>query len=207
MLGHTLGTLAMFVYFPALCDSIVHDVCIYIYICLRMCGWLFTLYDGLSWLREWPSLVMRALDLVMWVCAQGDYRKCIFMLYCVHDHRGVIALIHVTKWHWFPRVCDMHQHAWHFEGFWLVTVWACQCTLYTQMWNPAGAPLHTKRETLPNFHCENGASPLSYSYVESSVRIAFCVLWRIWGETLPKFRHENKAKWCRIFAVEIWQQF
>jgi len=32
------------------------------------------------------------------------------MLYCVHDHRGVIVLIHVTKWHWFPCICDMYQH-------------------------------------------------------------------------------------------------
>ena len=35
--------------------------------------------------------------LVVWVCAQGDCRSCIFMLYCVHDHCGVIVLIYVTK--------------------------------------------------------------------------------------------------------------
>ena len=29
----------------------------------------------------------------------------------------------------------------------------------------------------------------------------------IWGETLPYFCHKNKAKRCRIFTVEIWQQF
>ena len=50
---------------------------------LCVCGWLCTLYDGLSWLHEWPSLVMRALDLIVWVCTQGNYRRCIFMLYCV----------------------------------------------------------------------------------------------------------------------------
>ena len=36
---------------------------LYIYICLRVCGWSCTLYDGLSWLCERPFLVMRALDL------------------------------------------------------------------------------------------------------------------------------------------------
>ena len=56
-----------------------------------------TLYDGLSWLRECPSLFTRALDLVVWVCAQGDCYRCIFMLYCVHDHCGVIVPIHVTQ--------------------------------------------------------------------------------------------------------------
>ena len=68
------------IYFPALCGYIVHDV--YIYICLHVCGWLCTFYDGLLWLRESPSLVMRALDLVVWVCAKGNCCKCIFMLYC-----------------------------------------------------------------------------------------------------------------------------
>ena len=95
-------------YFPALCDNIVHDLC------LRVCGWSCTLYDGPLCLREWLFLVMRALNLVVWVCTQGDCRRCIFMLYCVQDHRGVIVLIHVTKWHWFPHVCNMHQHALHF---------------------------------------------------------------------------------------------
>ena len=99
-----------------------------------------TLYDRLSWLREWPSLVMRALDLVVWVCTQGDCCKCIFMLYCVHDHRGVIVLIHITKWHWFPHVCGTHQHAWYFEGFQLITVRASQCAPYTQTRNPTDAP-------------------------------------------------------------------
>ena len=101
------------VYFLSQCDSIVHDACIYtyvyIYVCLFMCGWLCTLYDGLLWLRERPSLVTRALDLVVWLCIQGDCHRCILMLYCVHDHCCVIVLIHVTKWHWFPRVCDMYQ--------------------------------------------------------------------------------------------------
>ena len=40
---------------------------------------------------------MSALDLVVWVCAQGDYYRCIFMLHCAYDHRGVIVSIHVAS--------------------------------------------------------------------------------------------------------------
>ena len=72
-LGHTLGTLAMSVLLSALHDSIVHDVCmyismciyIYINICLLVYGWLCTLYGRLSWLHEWSFLAIRALDLVV----------------------------------------------------------------------------------------------------------------------------------------------
>ena len=103
----------------------------YVYLYLLLHGWLCTLYDGLLWLREWPSLVMRALDLVVWVCAQGNCRRCIFILYYVHDHCGVISLIHVTQWHRFPYVCDTHQHAWCFEGLRLVMVQVCWYTPYT----------------------------------------------------------------------------
>ena len=45
---------------------------------------------------------------------------------------------------------------------------------------------------------------LPYSHNESLVRIVFCVLWCTWGEVLLDFRHENKAKCCRIFTMEIW---
>ena len=55
----------------------------YVYLYLFVYGWLCTLYDGLWWLREWPSLVMRALELVVWVCAQGNCHRCKFMLYRV----------------------------------------------------------------------------------------------------------------------------
>ena len=82
----------------------------YVYLYMLVCGWLCTLYDGLLWLRERPSLVMSARDLVEWVCAQGYCYRCIFVLYCVHDHHDVIILIHVIKWHQFPRVCDAHQY-------------------------------------------------------------------------------------------------
>ena len=68
----------------------------YVYLYLLVYRWLCTLYDGLLWLHEWSSLVMRALDTMVWVCAQDDYRRCIFMLYCVHDHQGMIVPIHVT---------------------------------------------------------------------------------------------------------------
>ena len=84
-------------YFLALCDSIVHDVCIYI--CLCVYGWLCTLYDGLLWLCEWPFLAISALDLVTWVCAQCICYRCIFMSYYVHSLCGVTVPIHVTKWH------------------------------------------------------------------------------------------------------------
>ena len=133
LMGHTLGVWQCLVYFLVLCDSIVHDACfIYIYICLLVCGWFYTLYGGLLWLCERPFLVMSALDLIVWVCAQGNCCRCIFMLYCVHDHRGVIVLIHVNKWHWFPCVCDMYQY--------VLTLWralACYnasmsiCDVYT----------------------------------------------------------------------------
>ena len=55
----------------------------YVYLYMLVCGWLCTLYDGLSWLRERPFLVMSALDLVVWVCTQGNCCRCIFMLYCM----------------------------------------------------------------------------------------------------------------------------
>ena len=73
------------------------------------------------------------------------------------------------------------------------------------MWNLADAPYYTKRETLLNFCCENGVSPLLYSHVKSLVRITFYVLWCIWGEVLSDFCHENKVKCRLIFAVEIKQ--
>ena len=36
-MGYTLGTLAMFDYIYALCDSFVNDACIYIYIYICLC--------------------------------------------------------------------------------------------------------------------------------------------------------------------------
>ena len=123
----------------ALCIMYVY-IYIYIYICLHVCGWLCTLYDGLSWLHEWTSLFMRAIDPIVWVCTQGDCRRCIFMLYCVHNHYGVIILIHVTKWHRLSCVCDTHQHAWHFGGLRLTTVRAYRYVPCTQTQNPTDAP-------------------------------------------------------------------
>jgi len=95
LLDHTLGTLAMSVLFS--CPTCQHCAwCIYIYICLCMYGWLCTLYDGHLWLHEWPLLITSALDLVVWVSTQGDCCRCVFILYCVHDHHGMIVLIHAT---------------------------------------------------------------------------------------------------------------
>ena len=166
----------------------------YVYICMLVYGWLSTLCDGPSWQRERPSLAMGALDLVMWVYAQVNCCRCIFMLYCVHNHCNVTVPIHVTKWHWFPRVCDMHQYAWCFEELWLILAQACCHVPYTRAWNPASVPQHTKLETLPDFHYENEASPLPYSHDKILVMIVFCVLWHTYGVALPDFRYENKAK-------------
>ena len=90
--GNVCFTFSLYV--TALCKIYA---CIYIYIYAYMCGWSCTLYDGLSWLCERPFLVMSALDLEVWVCAQRDGYRWVFMLYCVHDHCGVIIPIHVTK--------------------------------------------------------------------------------------------------------------
>ena len=113
-----LGHWQCLLYFPTPCDSIMHDVCAYvcIYVYMLLCGWLCTLYDGLLWICEQLSLVTSTLHYVEWVYAQGSCCRCIFTLYCMHNHRSVIVLIHVTKWHRFPRVCDTHQYVWCFEG-------------------------------------------------------------------------------------------
>ena len=50
-----------------------------------------------------------------------------------------------------------------------------------------------RRETVPDFCRENGASPLPYSHIESLVKIVYCMLWRIWREVLPDFRYGNLA--------------
>ena len=115
------------VYFTfMLCVITLCMMYVYIYIWLRMWGWLCTSYDELLWLHERPSLITSALDLVVCICTLSNWCRCIFMLYCVHDHRGVIVLIHVTKWHWFTHVCGTHQLAWCFERLWLVTIQACR---------------------------------------------------------------------------------
>ena len=175
-----------------------------IYICLRVYRWLCTLYDGLSWLRKQPSLVMRALDLQVWVCAQGECRMCIIMLYYVHDHHSVIVLIHVTKRHWFPRVMQLASTC--------LMLWRPSASrsmsmsiriVYTNT-KPSWCAITHQTWNFARFSPWNGASPMPYSHVEILVRIAFGVLWRIWGKALSNFCHENKAKYCQIFTVEIW---
>ena len=87
---------------------------------------------------------------------------------------------------------------------------ACHCTsmsiraVYTNA-KPYECAIVHQPKTLPDFRHENRASLLPDSHVESLVRIAFCVLWCIWGEALLDFCHANKVKCCRIFTVEIWQ--
>ena len=80
-------------------------VCMYIY--MPVYGWSCTLYDGLSWLFKRLSPVMSALNLVVWLCVQGNCCKCMLMVYYVHDHRSVIVLIHVT---WLTSVSSFMQH-------------------------------------------------------------------------------------------------
>ena len=97
--------------------SVIILCMMYVYLYMLVCGWSCTLYDWLSWLCERPCLVMSAPNLVLWVYTQGHCCRCILKaLYCMHDHCGVIISIHVTKWHWFPRVCNTHQYIWYFEG-------------------------------------------------------------------------------------------
>ena len=103
----------------------------YVYLYMLMCGWSCTLYDGLLWLRERPSLVMSARDLIEWVCAQGYCCRCIFVLYCIHDHHDVIVLIHLIKWHRFPRACDALRNGWCFEGLLLIPAQVCWHAPYT----------------------------------------------------------------------------
>ena len=104
-------------YFPTLC------VCSCVRACACACvgDRAICMMDSHGYAND-PLQIMIALDLVVWVCTQVDCCGCTFMLYCVHDHRSMIVLIHLTKWYWFPRVCDTHQHAWCFERLWLVTV-------------------------------------------------------------------------------------
>ena len=106
----------------------------YVYLYMLVYGLSCTLYDGLSWLHEWPSLAMSALDLVVCVCAQGICCRSVLTLYCVHNHHGMTVPIHVTKWHWFP------QYAWCSEGLWLVLTQTCWHAPYTLAWNPANVP-------------------------------------------------------------------
>ena len=43
-----------------------------------------------------PLMIMGAPDLVVWVCTQGNCCRCIFVLYCVHDHHGMFVSIHIS---------------------------------------------------------------------------------------------------------------
>ena len=79
LLGHPLGTLAMS---NLLSRSVwLHYAWCIVYLYLLVYGWLCTLYDGLSWLHEWPSLVISAFDLIEWICAKGYY--CLRYIVCM----------------------------------------------------------------------------------------------------------------------------
>ena len=63
----------------------------------------------------------------------------------------------------------------------------------TRRIQPCWCAIAHQHKTLPDFCCENRVPPFPYSHVESLVRIAFCVLWYIWGEVLPNFCRGNLA--------------
>ena len=64
------------VYFLALCASIVYDIYIYIYICLLVGGHALCIMDSHGQESN-PLVIMGALDLVVWVCAQDNCCRCI----------------------------------------------------------------------------------------------------------------------------------
>ena len=97
MLGpHSLGMeifVLHFLYFAGPYPWDVDNVCftfplyvialcmMYVYLYMLVYGWSWTLYDGLSWLHEWPSLVISAFDLIEWICAKGYY--CLRYIVCM----------------------------------------------------------------------------------------------------------------------------
>ena len=91
-----------------------------------------------------------SLDLVMWVCAQGTWCRCIFMIYCVHDHRSVIVSIHVT-WVTLVSLCMRHASIclmlWGASARPSTCMLACpvytsmksyRCTIVHQTWDTSG---------------------------------------------------------------------
>ena len=161
-------------------------VYIYIYICLRMGGWSCTLYDGLSWLCEWPSLFVSDL-LWPWVLLTL-WHEYMLKAIAVGAYSCYIECIVTTVWSsWsmspsdisFPMYASRINVFKRFEQLRPVLAQACWHTPYTQAQNPTGVSQCTKRETLPDFCRENGASPLLYSQVKILVRIECCVLWHI----------------------------
>ena len=98
------------------------------------------------------------LDLVVWVCAQGNCCRCLFILYCVHDHRSVIVSIHVT---WVTLVSPCMWHASMCVKFWgaptylntsmlalvvYISMKPCWCAISYQTRNSVGFSLR-KRDT------------------------------------------------------------
>ena len=88
-------------------------------------------------------MIRDAPNLEVWVCTKGNCCKCIFMLCYMHDHHGMIVSIHVSLWHWFSHVYNMHQHVWHFDelrltlGAVYIGVKPCWCVIAHQTQNSA----------------------------------------------------------------------
>ena len=76
LLGHTLGTLAMSVSFPALCDSIEHDVCIY------MPAYVWVIVHFVRWTLVATWVTLSSHD-SFWPCSVD---MCLRQLPLVHIH-------------------------------------------------------------------------------------------------------------------------
>ena len=65
------------------------------YVYIYMYAYLWMIMHFVRWiLMGDPIIIMNALGLVVWVCAHVHYHRCIFILHCVHDHRGIIVSIY-----------------------------------------------------------------------------------------------------------------
>ena len=98
----SVGSVSVTFCLPLICRICV-CVCVCVCVCARVCARMhmfvgdhaFCMMDSHGQESN-PLVIMGALDLVVWVCAQGDCRRCIFTLHCGHDHCGVIISIHVS---------------------------------------------------------------------------------------------------------------
>ena len=164
---------------------------------MLVCGWLCTLYDGLLWLHEQPSLVTSALDLIVWISAYGTCCRCIFTLYCVRDHRGVIVSIHDT---WVTLVSLCMRHTSMCLVLWRAPAWLSIGMLvraaYTNMKPCWCAITHQTRNSAEFFPWKLGTSIVVFSQwklCENSVLYAMTHLrWSVARFWSWKFSSDSK---------------
>ena len=79
----------------------------YVYLYMLVYGWSWTLYDGLSWLHEWPSLVISAFDLIEWICAKGYYclRYIVCMIIAMWSSRSMYQVISISSCMQYASIC------------------------------------------------------------------------------------------------------